>query len=110
MYFTLSIKDLSLILLAIAGIMVLVYLAVMLKNLVQTVKKTNSILEDVEVMTDIAEKRAKELDQVFDNVSGSIKEVSEALKGQQTLIKQLSQIGSAVSSIVGMFKKDKEEQ
>ncbi|MEG0292382.1 MAG: hypothetical protein RR495_06575 [Anaerovoracaceae bacterium] len=110
MYFTLSLRDLGIVALILVAIIALVYVILLLKNLVVTVKKSNKILGNVETMASIAEKRSKELDSMLDGVSGSVKEITDAIKGQQSLIKQLSQISSALASIVGIFKPKKDDK
>ena len=108
MVFTISLKELGIALLVIAAVVMLVYLTKLFKKLIVTAEKSNEILDDIKVMTEIAEKRSQDLDNIIDNVSGSVEGISEAIKGNETLLKQLSAIASAVSSIVGIFngKKD----
>ncbi len=108
MVFTISLKELGIALLVIAAVVMLVYLTKLFKKLIVTAEKSNEILDDIKVMTEIAEKRSQDLDNIIDNVSGSVEGISEAIKGNETLLKQLSAIAAAVSSIVGIFngKKD----
>ncbi len=109
MVFTLSVKDIGIALLILAAIICLVYLAKFFKNLVVTVEKSNEILDDVKVMTEIAEKRSRDLDNMVDGIAGSVEGITEAIRGNETLIKQLSAIASAVSSIAGIFNSRKKE-
>lgn len=107
MYFTFSLKDVLLIALLVVAIIFFIYLIIVLKNLIVTIKRSNEILEDVQTMTDIAEKRAKDIDIVIDGVSVSVKSVTNTLKGNDSIIKQLSTISAAIMAIVGIFKKNK---
>ena len=100
MVFTISLKELGIALLVIAAVVMLVYLTKLFKKLIVTAEKSNEILDDIKVMTEIAEKRSQDLDNIIDNVSGSVEGISEAIKGNETLLKQLSAIAAAVSSWV----------
>ena len=62
----------------------------------------------------ITEKRTVELDETIGNVTDTLNTVSNAIKGQENIFKQLSTIAGAVMSIVGMItgrnKKDEYEE
>lgn len=102
MYITVPLKDICMILLLAALVVMVIYLIVLFRNLNKTVKKSNEVLEDVKTITEIAEKRSVELDDTIGNVSETINTVSKAIRGQETVFKQLSNIASAVMSIVGI--------
>ncbi len=106
----LTLNEIGILLLICAGIILLISLVILIKNLLKSVKISNLILEDVETITDIAEKRAKEIDEIVDNVSDSLEEASKALKGHQSILKQLSSIAGAVTSVVGIFKKKEKSE
>ncbi len=107
MVFTLSVKDLGIALVIIAAIICLVFLAKVFKRLIVTVEKSNEILDDVKSMTEIAERRSRDLDNMVGNITDSVEGITEAIKGNETIIKQLSAIASAVSSIAGIFNSRK---
>lgn len=109
MYFTVSVKDVGIILLLLVFIILGVYLIQFFRNLIVTVKSSNEILEDVNVMTKIAKKRTEDLDNAIGNVSESVESITNAIKGHESILKQLSTIGAAISSIVGIFNKNKED-
>ncbi|MDQ9758134.1 hypothetical protein RFZ45_04140, partial [Acinetobacter baumannii] len=77
------------------------------KRLIVTVEKSNEILDDVKSMTEIAERRSRDLDNMVGNITDSVEGITEAIKGNETIIKQLSAIASAVSSIAGIFNSRK---
>lgn len=107
MVFTLSVKDLGIALVIIAAIICLVFLTKVFKRLIVTVEKSNEILDDVKSMTEIAERRSRDLDNMVGNITDSVEGITEAIKGNETIIKQLSAIASAVSSIAGIFNSRK---
>ncbi len=101
---TLSIKDLFLILVFIALIVMLIFLTVLLANAIKTLKELNLVLTDTKSMTDVAARRVDDLDGIISNVSDSVGGVSNALKGKENLAQSLSSVGKAVSSVVGFVK------
>lgn len=114
MYVTVPLKDICLIVLLIALIIMVVYLITLFRNLSKTAKKSYEVLEDVKTVTEITEKRTVELDETIGNVTDTLNTVSNAIKGQENIFKQLSTIAGAVMSIVGMItgrnKKDEYEE
>ena len=76
----------------------------MTANLIKTLKHTNKVMDDVEVITSIAKKRTEDVDQMVDGISGSVKGVTSALKGQETLVQALSAVAKAITSVIGMLK------
>lgn len=105
-YLTMSIKEIGIALFVIALLILLFYLIRVVKNLVVTIKKTNEILEDVAIVTDIVEKQTVELGDTVGDIAGAASVIAKALKGEETLTKQLSTIAAAVTTVVGMIKAD----
>lgn len=104
MVITFTLKGLGMFLLIAALIVLVVFLIVMVSNLTTTLKHTNRVMDDVEVVSAIAKKRAVDVDEIVDNVSGSVKGMAEAFKGQETALQALSAIAKAISSVIGIFK------
>ena len=100
-----SIKDLGLICIFIAATVLLIYLIVLVKHGIETIKRTNRILADTEAMTAIATKRTKDLDGIVEDVSGMVTGITESYKGNESAVKSLSKLVSAITSIIGMLKK-----
>jgi uncharacterized protein YoxC len=109
MVITFTLKGLGMFLLIAALIVLVVFLIVMVSNLTTTLKHTNKVMGDVEVVSAIAKKRAVDVDEIVDNVSGSVKGMAAAFKGQETALQALSAIAKAVSSVIGIFKGKPEE-
>jgi uncharacterized protein YoxC len=104
---TITLKDLILFLLGIGGIVLLIYLIVLVKNLVATLKKTNRVLDDVAVVSDIAAKRANDLDGIVEDVTASVGAISKNLKGNQGIVKTISAVVSLLTSLKGLFGSEK---
>ena len=62
-----SLKDAGLIVLFVALIIFVIYMIFVAKNLVVTVKSLNRVLEDTEVITDVAQKRTTDVDGIIDD-------------------------------------------
>jgi len=102
---TIQVKDALLFLIMGGAIVLIVYLIVLIKNVVVTVKHTNQIMADAEVITKIARERTEEVNGVLDDVVESVTGVATALKGKESIIRSLSSIASAITSLVNIFKK-----
>ena len=77
MEITISIQELVLLILGIAAIVLLFYLIGLIKNLIETVKHANKVLEDTEIITSVAAEKAQELDGVIDDAVSSISAIGE---------------------------------
>ncbi|MBK5245648.1 MAG: hypothetical protein JJE49_00080 [Peptostreptococcaceae bacterium] len=107
MEITLSLKDMGILLIGIGLIVLLMYSIVFVKNLIQTIKVTNKILEDSKVITSIAADRAKEIDSIVGDVSVSVGSITESIKGNQSALKALSTIVNTFGAIKSLFNKEK---
>ena len=106
MEITLSLKDLLIFLICTGVIVFLGYLVILMKNLVKTVKVTNKILEDTKVVSEIAAKKAVEVDGMVDDVADTVSHFSEMLKGTQSIVSAVSNIVNALGSLSNLIKKN----
>lgn len=100
-----SIKDVGLILIFLAIIALIIYLIVMLKSLTNTLKQTNQVLEDVKVVTEVAQRRTTQVDGAMDDLLGLVSGLSRSLKGEESKIQALSSIAKSAASLVNLIKK-----
>jgi len=107
MEITLSLKDMGMLLIGIGLIVLLMYFIVLVKNLINSVKLTNKILEDSKVITSIAADRAKEIDSIVGDVSVSVGSFAESIKGNQSALKALSIIVNTLGAIKSLLNKEK---
>ena len=98
MQITITIQELVLLILGIAGIVFVFYLIGLVKNLTETVKHTNRVLEDTEVITGIASSKAKDIDAAVDGVVEAVGIISELIKGNQSAVKAATNV---VNSLAG---------
>ncbi len=103
--FTLTLKDLFLLVIGIGAIVLLVYLIVLFKNLIVTVKKANKILDDANVVTSITASRATEVNGVVDDVVGALGSVANSVKGNQSTMAAVSTLINALGSLRKIIKK-----
>ena len=94
---TLDIKVLAFITIAIVLVVFLIYLIQLMRKLIVTVNRTNKILEDAEVISNIAADRSKEVDGIISNVSESVSTMAAAIKEKQNII---AAVTSMVKSLV----------
>ena len=83
-------------LLIIAGIILVIYLIVAAYNLIKTLKKSQAVLEDFEIVAKIASKRSAQLDKAID-------EASKKIKSGQGFFSSVPVIISAISKIAYVF-------
>ena len=92
---TLDLKSILLMLMIIAIIVLVVYLIIMVSKLLKTLDHANCILEDVE--------------NVSCGVSGTVSDISEAVKGNKNVITVAAsavKVASAFKSLVGSNEDD----
>ena len=103
---TIDLKILALVIICIALVVLIVYLIQALRKLLVTLDQTNKILADVEVISDIAANRSKDVDGIISNVSESVASVSEAVKGNKNAFAADAAIVKAVIEVVKTVKKE----
>ena len=106
MVVTLSLKDIILFILFICLIVMVIFATVLIAKIIPTVKQLNEVLKDTKEITEVAKKRVNDVDGIVDDVSISMGGVAKALKGEENLMQSLSSVSKAVTSLVGLMKKE----
>lgn len=101
---TLTLKDILWFLIGIGAIILIVYLVVLLKNLLQTIKKTNEILEDASVVSNITATRATEVNGAVSEVAGALGAVANGFKGNQNFMTAFSTLVNAAGSLKSLLR------
>ncbi len=104
---TIDLKTLLIALVLIALIVFIVYAVVLVRKLLVTLTHTNKVLEDLEVVSGIASERSQDLNNIISNVSGTVSDLSDAVKGNQTTVNAVASIVKSAASIKGMMSGDK---
>lgn len=105
MTITITWQGVVLTLLAAAGIVFLIYLTVLIKKLIGTLKEVDVILKDAQVVTSIAADKATKVEGIIDGVGDTVENVVNAVRGNQNVVKAATSLVNAVTSMAGMLKK-----
>ena len=105
-----TIKDLIIFLLGVGGFVLIIFLIVAVKHLIDTLKSTSKILKDVEDISAIASERAKDVDGIIDNIAESVGNVSKNLKGRAGIAQVVSAVVGLVTSLKGLMKNKKSSE
>ena len=107
---TIDLKVLAWLLVAIALLVLIIYLIQVVRRLIVTLEHTNKILTDVEAITEIAAERTKDVDAIVETVTESISAICDAAKGHQNVFLAIAAIIKAAASIKGLFFKEKSDK
>ncbi len=106
---TITFEGLLLTALAVLGMVLLVYLILLIKNLLVTVKKANTVLDDVKVVSSTVSDKTKTVEEIVDGLGDSVKTVVKSLKDNKSTISAATSIVNAFSNLFGQIKKIKED-
>lgn len=96
---TVDIKTLGFILLAIAAIVLMIYLIVLVRKLLVTVESANKILKDFEDVSGLVSDRSKEVDGIITDVSDSVGAFAGAVKDRQNVVQATTSVVKAIVSV-----------
>ena len=102
---TIDIKTLLIYLVLAAALVLVIYLIVLVKNLIATVKSTNRVLEDTAVVSGIVAEKAKAADGLADDVIEALGSFAKAVKGEENIIAALSNIAKTVGMAMSFARK-----
>lgn len=103
---TVTVQDIVLFVLGVLAAVLLVYLILLLRKVIETIKKLDLILDDSKGITEIANKRTKQVDEFVDGVGESVGAVFNSAKSKHSAGKAAAVVNS-VSSVVGKVKDKK---
>jgi hypothetical protein len=106
MELTITVGELLKFLLYTGLIVLIVFAVIMVKNLTITIKNTNKVLEDTKKITEIAAKRATDVDGLLDGAVESVSGLTKSLKDAEQVKKSVVGLAKACNSIVKIFNKD----
>ncbi len=101
---TLTFQGVLIALLTIAGIAALVFLCIVLANLVTTLKKVNTVLDDAKEITEFATTQTDKASKVLGGMEDSVSAVVSSLKANKSTIRNVSSLVGATTSIIGVAK------
>lgn len=109
----LTLKDLGFILIVTCVVVLLIYCINLVRNLVTTIKHTNKILADTQVITEIAAERTKEVNDSVGELATAVTGIADAIKGNQSIAAAGSSLVNSVTSlknIIAKFHKEQKDQ
>ena len=96
--------------LAIAGICLLVYLIIMLRKVIETLREVDQILADAKVISAVAADKAQKVDGIIDGAADTVGTVVNAIKGNQSMVSAATNFVNATSSFANIMKKTEPKQ
>lgn len=99
---TIDFKTFLILLVLIALIVLIIYGILLLRKLLVTLEHANRVLEDVEVVSEIAAARSSDLDGIIENVSDAASGLSDAM-ADKSLVTTAGSVAKAAASLKGMF-------
>ena len=106
---TLDLNTLLIALVFVALIVLIIYLIVLVKKLLITVTHANKILGDLEVVSEIASERSQDVNNIITNVSGTVSDLSDAVKGNESTVSAIASIAKSAASLKGIISGDKDK-
>ena len=82
----------------------LVYLILLLKKLIGTLKALDDVLADAKSMTEVASRRTSDIDHMVDGIVDAAGIMTDAVKGNQNIAKAASSVVNAAASCVGIMR------
>ena len=89
---------------AVLAMVLLVYLILLLRKLIGTLKKVDLLLEDSKIITEVASRRTTDVDGMVDGVVEAVGIMTDAVKGNQNIAKAASSVVNAAATCVGIIK------
>lgn len=102
-----SVTTMLVAILLICIIVFVIFLTVAIKNLINTIKKTNEILEDTEIVTSIISGKVEDSEEVLEQLMNGLRSIAKALGGNETLSKSMANVTKAISSLISLIKRNK---
>ncbi len=89
------------------GAILLVYLIMVAKNLVDVLKKADAVLDDVKIISEISSRKAEDVEPLIGDITGIANNVFGAIKGNQSITAAASSVFHGIMSLFGMIKNKK---
>lgn len=93
---------------AVLAMILLVYVILVLRKLIDTLKKVDLLLEDSKTITEVASRRTRDIDGMVGGMTDAVGIVVNAVKGNQNMAKAATSVVNAAASCAGIVKGKKE--
>jgi 3-methyladenine DNA glycosylase/8-oxoguanine DNA glycosylase len=105
MTLTVTPKGVALAVIAVLVIIALIYIIVLIRKLIESLKKLDGVLDDAKSMTEITSARVEQVDGIVSGIGDVVGQTVNAIAGNQSTVNAATHIVDAGSSLVGIFKK-----
>lgn len=95
----LTFKDLLILVIGVGIIILLISMIKLTATLIKTLKKTNAVLDDTQVITGIAAERTKEIDVAVGDTVSVVANVAKSFKGRQGVVGSVTTLAAAVGAL-----------
>ena len=102
---TITLEGAILTTIAVLAIVLLIYLILLVRKLIATLVKVDTVLDDTKVVSATAADKAEQLDGIVNGISSSVGTVVDSIKGNQNIVAAATSVVNAASSFAGVVKK-----
>lgn len=102
---TITLGDAGLIIIGIGLVILIFYCIQLVKNLIPAVKTANRIMEEAQILIKTASAGAEEAQKIVGELSEATSLLSQAIKGNQSIIKAATALVNSVISLNNLIKK-----
>lgn len=113
MQVTVDLKEILILVLLAALIVMVIYATIMIANLIKSLKKVNLVLDDSKQVTAVVAKKSEQIDGLIDEASDVALEVVGIVKGNMSTIEKVKGFSQGVASVKGIvdkFRNDDDEE
>lgn len=110
MTITITYQGLILTILAVLGMILLVYLILLLRKLIGTLREVDKILSDAKIVSGIASDKAQMVDGIIDDAGEAVGSITDAIRGNQSIVSAASSLVNTFSSIIGLVRGKSENE
>lgn len=108
--FTITLEGVLLSVLAVVGVVLMIYFIILLRKLLETLKQVDEILADAKVVSAIAADKAQKVDGIIDEAADTVGTVVNAIKGNQSMVSAATNFVNATTSLAGIMKGSEKKQ
>ena len=110
MTITVTYEGFILTVLAVLGMVLLVYLILLFRKLIGTLRQVDEILSDAKVVSGIASDKAQLVDGIIDDAGEAVGSITDAIRGNQSIVAAASSLVNTFSSVIGLLRRKAEKE
>lgn len=109
MTFTFTLWELGYIIIGLLLIILLLYCISCVKNVIPLLKTSRKILNDVNIVSDIAATKTQEVEGAVSDITEAVGIIASAIKGNQSKTAALSSLVNAITSLKNLMSENKKD-